>query len=234
MAAMQHKTPHERIEACQGLVHSLAAKIRRGLPKSVELDDLIGYGQLGLAEAAANFDPERGVKFSTFAYYRIRGAIYDGLTQMSWFRKSRKPNVRYEQRADEVLEAHSNQQTGGTAASLENEVSWFRELASSLAVVYMMSGLGDADAGQQSQQADPSAVPPSESVGLDEQHRVLRDLVETLPDDERTLIRCAYYDGLTMTEAAERIGKSKSWASRLHAKTLNRLANSLKMQGLDN
>jgi RNA polymerase sigma factor for flagellar operon FliA len=73
------------IEECQGLVRSLASRIHHKVPPYIDLEDLVAYGQVGLAEAARDFDPSRGTQFSTFAYYRIRGAIYDGLAKMSWF-----------------------------------------------------------------------------------------------------------------------------------------------------
>ena len=66
-------------------MRSLASRIHHKLPPYVDLEDLVAYGQMGLAEAARDFDPARGTQFSTFAYYRIRGAIYDGLAKMSWF-----------------------------------------------------------------------------------------------------------------------------------------------------
>ena len=72
----------QSVEECQGLVRSLALKVHRGLPRRVDLDDLIGYGQVGLVEAANEFDGSRGTRFATFAYYRIRGAIYDGLAAL--------------------------------------------------------------------------------------------------------------------------------------------------------
>ena len=70
--------PRELIDEGQALVKSLAARIHRNLPVHVDFDDLISYGQIGLAEAAQDFDAEQGTRFTTFAYYRIRGAILDG------------------------------------------------------------------------------------------------------------------------------------------------------------
>ena len=81
-------SPTSLIEECQGLVRLLASRIHRKLPSHVELGDLEAYGQVGLLEAARDFDPTRGGRFSTFAYYRIRGAIYDGLAKMSWFSRT--------------------------------------------------------------------------------------------------------------------------------------------------
>ena len=88
----------------RALVRSLALRIYRGLPVKVDLEDLIAYGELGLAEAARDFDPDQGNQFSTFAYYRIRGAIYDGVAKMTWTSRARYRRMRYEQMANQVLE----------------------------------------------------------------------------------------------------------------------------------
>jgi RNA polymerase sigma factor (sigma-70 family) len=69
----------------QGLVRTIAWRIHCRVPCSVELDDLVAYGQIGLLEALQRFDKDRGMKFATFAWHRIRGAILDGLTKMNWF-----------------------------------------------------------------------------------------------------------------------------------------------------
>ena len=63
-------------------VRSIARKILRTLSSCIELDDLISYGMMGLLEAAERYDPKKGVSFTTFSYYRIKGAIYDGLRGM--------------------------------------------------------------------------------------------------------------------------------------------------------
>src|SRR4051812_22091921 len=91
-------TPQQLVHSCQGLVRSLAWQIHRKCPAQVELDDLIAYGQVGLAQAANEFDPVRANQFTTYAYYRIRGAILDGLSQLSWFRSYEK-RARYERMA---------------------------------------------------------------------------------------------------------------------------------------
>ncbi|MBK6532688.1 MAG: sigma-70 family RNA polymerase sigma factor [Deltaproteobacteria bacterium] len=65
------------IVAHQGLVRRVARTMVRSVPRHVSVDDLVGFGQLGLIDAATRFDPSRGVQFNTFAYYRIRGAIFD-------------------------------------------------------------------------------------------------------------------------------------------------------------
>ena len=73
------------------------------LPPNVELDDLVAYGQIGLVEARGDFDPARGNRFSTFAYYRIRGEIYDGMAKMSWFGRDGSAQAHADRLSNEVL-----------------------------------------------------------------------------------------------------------------------------------
>src|SRR2546427_288157 len=65
-------------------VRSIAGKIKKTVAKEIDFEDLVEYGMIGLFEAADRYDPKFGANFMTFAYYRIRGAIYDGLRGMGW------------------------------------------------------------------------------------------------------------------------------------------------------
>ena len=124
------KSSGQLIEENQGLVRSLALKIHRKLPPHVELDDLVAYGQIGLAEAARDFDPSRGGRFSTYAYYRIRGAIYDGLSKMNWFSRSEYRRIRYNQMANDTLEADGVKPPAAEGDDAEGELRWFRDISS--------------------------------------------------------------------------------------------------------
>ena len=66
------------------LVKYVAGKVSVGLPASIEFDDLVGFGQFGLLDAITKFDPDKGVKFKTYAVTRIRGAIFDEMRQLDW------------------------------------------------------------------------------------------------------------------------------------------------------
>jgi RNA polymerase sigma factor for flagellar operon FliA len=232
---VQGGDPRELIEGSQGLVRSLASKIHRTLPPYVELDDLIAYGQVGLAEAARDFEPDRGTQFSTFAYYRIRGAIYDGLAKMTWFSRSQYKQIRLEQMANATLGAEHEAEAESPEAdsgSLEEQVRWFRRVTRSLSVVYLATqvespeGLGAGDV------EDVKAATPPAAAAAREARQKLVQLIDALPEQEKYLIRAVYYEGQTLQEAARSLGISKSWASRVHAKTLGRLGRSLQMVGV--
>jgi RNA polymerase sigma factor for flagellar operon FliA len=227
----QPKSREELISECQGLVRSLAWQIHSRLGKSSDVDDLIAYGQVGLAEAARDFDPQRGGKFSTFAYYRIRGAIYDGMSKMSWFSRAQYRKIRQAQRANEVMNVEAEETVDSPGGQLSGDVQWLKRLAGNLAVSYLV-GEGREGESEDIPLVDPSTPTPQSIAMTRELHQVLRQLIDALPVDSANLIRAAYFEGLTLQEAGERLGVSKAWASRLHARALERLARALRQRNL--
>jgi RNA polymerase sigma factor FliA len=226
------------IDECQGLVRSLAIGVHRNLPQSVELDDLVAYGQLGLVEAARSFDPERGNRFTTFAYYRIRGAIYDGMAKMSWFGRGAS-QAQTERLANEVLrgEAEDEQDSGAPGECSrggqgDGEVRWLRRVSRALAVVHFAARPHADSEGDAAEPADDSILSGPTAAIQREVHEKLNELIDGLPTQAAKLIRATYFEGLTLQAAGQRLGMSKSWASRLHAKALQLLAESLRLQGI--
>jgi RNA polymerase sigma factor for flagellar operon FliA len=231
VASEQHQ---KLIEECQGLVRSLALRIHRKVPPNIELDDLISYGQVGLSEAARDFDPARGNQFSTFAYYRIRGAIYDGLAKMSWFGRHPQRPLRYEQMADSCLAVDSEETPDPARTTAADDARWLRDLSRTLAVVYLTAtyaGHGQADtAGAEGGLVDRSSPEASASLFASELRQRLDASIAQLAPAAGQLIRAVYFEETTLEEAGVRIGVSKSWASRLHARALQQLARSLRLE----
>src|SRR5438128_1409168 len=92
------------IEQHLSLVQAIAGKLKRNLGRSIDFEDLVGYGSKGLIEAADRFDARQGTAFTTFAYYRIRGAMLDGLRTMGWYSRADYARYRAEERANEYLQ----------------------------------------------------------------------------------------------------------------------------------
>jgi RNA polymerase sigma factor for flagellar operon FliA len=227
---LAENSTRELVERGQALVRSLATKIVRNVPVPVDLEDLVAYGQVGLAEAAREFDPDQGTQFTTFAYYRIRGAIYDGISKMSWTSRARYHRYRCEHLANEALAQAHEEHTSSN--SLEDDARWFRGVAEKLAVIHLVSRGEEGRGIRESSLEDPTATPAASVAGREICSR-LREIVATLGSAERRLIHTIYFEGRTLQEAADRLGISKSWASRLHAKTLENLARRLRRMGAE-
>ena len=227
------KTSADLIQESQGLVRSLALKIHRKLPAQVDVDDLISYGQIGLAEAARSYDPAEGAQFSTFAYYRIRGAIYDGISKMTWLNRSQYNRVRCEQMAGEALRANAEESRNSSSeeTSLGDDVRWFKGISSALAVVHLATSECD-ESGESSALEDRHTPAPDATADRRERAQILRKVIDDLPGEAGKLIRAAYFDGLTLQEAGQQLGVSKSWASRLHSRALEQMARSLRSLGV--
>ncbi|MDR2020241.1 MAG: sigma-70 family RNA polymerase sigma factor, partial [Treponema sp.] len=97
------------------LVKYVAGKVAVGMPHNVEFDDLVGFGAFGLLDAIDKFDPDKGVKFKTYAVTRIRGAIFDELRSIDWVPRSVRQKTREVEEAIGTLEA----QLGRTATDQE-------------------------------------------------------------------------------------------------------------------
>lgn len=222
-------TPQMRIwiDQSQGIVRSLATRIYSTLPKSVSYDDLVAYGQLGLMQAAHAFDPEKGVSFQTFAYHRIRGAIYDGLSKMNWNDRAIELRVRAEQLSASAMEqqieaSHQYTLLQSRAADAESLI----RITERVAIVHLLGDSCKDRSGLAELAVDPDLT-PQEEMAERELRSLVRCLVDNLPDEEREIIVMTYFEGKTLTEAAGSLGKSKSWASRIHGKILEKLARRL-------
>ena len=219
------------IGQCQGLVRSLAWQIHDKFPPYVELEDLMEYGQVGLAEAARDFDPGRGGQFSTYAYYRIRGAIYDGMAKMAWFSRSQYQRRHNDKTAGAARLADAEGRPADAVATGDREMRWFRDLSRALTVVYLTTPPGDEDWLGDDVLVDTSTPGPAAAAIGREMSDKLHQLIEALPPQEAALIKATYFEGLTLQETGRRLGIDKGSASRLHARVLQRLARSLQLCG---
>ncbi len=219
------------INSCQGLVRSIAWKIHQRLPAHVDLEDLVSFGQVGLAEAARDFDISRGGQFTTFAWYRIRGAILDGLAKMRWFSRAEFEAGRYQRMAHETLAdvGVDDSQARSPEEVIERQGAWLKGVSSTLAVACLGSW---SEAGAEDEIVDSATEQPDCILIRREMAIRLRELVAALPSHMEVLVRGTYFEGKTLTQAAAEAGISKAWASRLHARALSQLAASLQAADL--
>ena len=145
----------ELVDGHQGLVKKIALSISQRVRTQVPLDDMIGYGQLGLIQAARAYNEKSQAKFSTYAYYRISGAIYDGLWQMDWSSRAEHRKLKASQLAndlrdpqrEELSEENAQDRLSGSTGTddLAGELGWANRTIAGLAAIYFFSGLASEE-----------------------------------------------------------------------------------------
>lgn len=214
------------------LVRNVASRMALGFPKSVELGDLVSTGVVGLIEAFKNYDPERGVKFETYAVPRIRGAILDELRALDWVPRSTRARAREIERALIRLES----QLGRTP----NDVELAAELKYDLKDLY--KALDDSNSTvllsldeMIYRDDDNRQIPRVETVRLESKDTVLNDLekselrayltiaISNLTEQEKLVIALYYYEELTLKEIGEVMTISESRVSQIHTKAVLKL-----------
>ncbi|MCA3013032.1 MAG: sigma-70 family RNA polymerase sigma factor [Myxococcaceae bacterium] len=210
------------LEKYGAYVRSLAAQVRKQFNSQFDMEELVAWGQVGLLEAADRFDARVGANFLTFAHYRIKGAIYDGLRKMGVL----KGGGAVSERANAYLGNLSDREGG--SGSLEDEVERISSAVTGLAMVF-----GTSLDGAEGLQVSDEGLPADERIQLEQMRRRVRTAVEKLPEKERKLLEGYYFQNKTLEEAGAEIGQSKSWASRLHARAVERLKQLLEDEGDD-
>jgi RNA polymerase sigma factor FliA len=213
----------ELIETHRGYSRALAAEVLRGLPQQVLREDVEAAAELGLVEAAQAFDSSRGVLFKTFAYYRIRGAIYDALRKMTWFSKSLYDKYKFEMAANEYLGDYAS---GTLQTDSTNPAQAAASVVDTIASCYLLSI--DAEGIDQADHKSPS---PEESVIEADTFAHLHVALEQLPEKNRRVLRGYYFDNLSLEEIGEQLGLSKSWVCRVHARSLELLREAMEQIG---
>ncbi len=217
------KPDDEFVANYEGMVRGVAAKLRNQLGLKCDLDDLIGFGFSGLLEARERFNPSRGVPFKSFAYYRVRGAILDGVRTMT-----RLPRRAYNRiRAAEILdmECASTGETRAATPELRTDlVATVKAMDGILGRVAMTYSLGLT---LHEREHDTAARTPEAALMAEERRAAVMAAVEKLPDRERFVVEGFYLQQRTLDDLAKELGMSKSWASRTHSKALGHLRQAL-------
>ncbi len=204
-------------------VRSLAATVRKQFNAQIELEELMAYGQVGLLEAAERFDPRVGANFLTFAHYRIKGAIFDGLRKMGVLRGSDARTAYAGERGNAYMGNLSDRDQGSNrGGSIDDDV---REISSAVAGLAMV--FATSLEGMEGDQLSDESMPADQRLEMEQLRRRVRAAIGTLPEKERKLLEGYYFQGKTLEEAGAEIGQSKSWASRLHARAVERLKDML-------
>jgi len=211
------------------LLKHIVGRVAVDLPSSVDRDDLYGFGMLGLIGAADSWDPTRGLKFSTFAYPRVRGAMLDELRKLDFLPRGRRDKVRHVERAVSELE----QQNGvppapeELAQHLDISLDALDEVFVS-AKTALETSLDEGPNVQLGQLlSDPKTSAPEDELGRAELLQAMTAAVAELPEQEKSVITLYYAEELLLREISDLLGVTESRVSQIHTRALYRLNRAL-------
>lgn len=207
------------------LLKHIAGRMNFDSNGSIDGDDLYGFGMLGLIAAADAWDVKRGLKFSTFAYPRIRGAILDELRRNDMLSRGRREKVRLLSSAVSRLE-----QEHGVPPLPEQLAEELQMPMEEVDAIMVSAGqavettlTGEDGSMLENLLSDPRAEDPVESAEWKEMKVLLVKVIEELPEQEKTVIALYYADGLLLREIAEVMSVTESRISQIHSRALYRL-----------
>jgi RNA polymerase sigma factor for flagellar operon FliA len=215
------------------LVKFVAGRVAVNLPHTVESADLISYGLFGLIDAIEKYEPDRAIKFETYAISRIRGAIIDELRALDWVPRSVRTRARDIERAIISLEAKLHRSPEDPEVAEELGIS-LKDLHESYAKLSYTSVVSFEDVWSPTQEhddrsalaagiEDENAENPVEAFESEETREILAEAIERLPERERTVIALYYYEGLALKEIGQILGVTESRVSQMHTKAVLRL-----------
>ncbi|TNF62232.1 MAG: RNA polymerase sigma factor FliA [Burkholderiales bacterium] len=220
----------EQLRKYSPLVRRLAHHMIAKLPPSVELDDLIQVGMIGLTEAIARYEPSQGVQFETFASQRIRGAMIDELRDGDWMsRGSRKSQKEIEQAVHRLqqrlhrapMESEIAQELGMTLGDYQQLLAKVR--GTQLVYLEDITGQGDdedhfLDRHMGDHEAEPSAVLRDQRMRM-----ALVEAIKGLPEREQQIMSMYYEHDMNLKEIAAVLGVTESRICQLHSQSIARL-----------
>ena len=211
------------------LVKLLANRMAMRIPPSVSVDDLVSAGIMGLVDAIDRYDPNRDVKFKTYAEFRIRGAMLDELRSLDWVPRSTRKKIRKMEQAIQSVEARLSRPAEDTEIIEEMEISMeaYYDILNAARGVELLSLDGyvkDDKDNSDSKRTFKSLVrgntDPDNQVLNFELKEVIVEAIKSLSKKEQMVISLYYYDELTLKEIGEVIELTESRISQIHTKAI--------------
>ena len=214
------------------LIKYVAGRLSIYFGSNVEFDDLVGYGAFGLIDAIEKFDIKKGVKFETYASFRIRGSIIDSIRDLDWVPRS----LRQKNKELEKVYAEIENEVGHSATDKEVaekmgiSMNEFYKLLNDVNVSSMMSLEEFMEQNYErgleiiSDSTDDKPEAALETVEIKD---ILIDAIDKLPEKEKSVITFYYFEELTLKEISAIMNVTESRISQLHTKALLRMRGKL-------
>ncbi|MDQ0161760.1 FliA/WhiG family RNA polymerase sigma factor [Bacillus alveayuensis] len=212
------------------LVRYHVGRISIGLPKNVDKEDLLSLGMYGLYDALEKYDPKRDLKFDTYATFRIRGAILDGLRKEDWLPRSSREKAKKVEAMIEKLEQKYLRNV--TPDEVAKELNMTTEEVIQVVNENFFSNVLSIDEHLHDQEdgenvkiliKDEKTKTPEELILENELFEQLSELISQLNEKEQMVISLFYKEGLTLTEIGQVLGLSTSRISQIHSRALFKL-----------
>jgi RNA polymerase sigma factor for flagellar operon FliA len=216
------------IEEYTPLVRRIAHHIMAKLPASVEVDDIIQAGMMGLMDAVNRYEETQGAQFETYAAQRIRGAMLDELRNCDWLPRGIRKNMRQIEKAIHALEQKFGRQPSEQEIASQMNLplpqyqQMLQEARGHQLVYYEDYSEGDDEhfLDRHAGKAHPS---PLEGLIDEDMRERLIDAIEDLPDREKTMMGLYYEQDLNLREIGEVMGVSESRVCQIHTQAIARL-----------
>ncbi|AEM74500.1 FliA/WhiG family RNA polymerase sigma factor [Caldicellulosiruptor acetigenus] len=208
------------------LVKLVAGRMAIYFGGNVEYDDLVSYGSIGLLDAIEKFDSQKGVKFETYAYTRIKGAIIDCVRSQDFLPRSIRQKAKEIEKAYVEIEREgktpTDQEVAKRVGISVNELQKLKERISSGMIISLDSFL-EQNYESKIGGLEDFVSQPEHFIENEELKEVLRQQIENLMENERMVIVLYYYEELSIKEIAKVLGVSESRVSQLHTRALLKL-----------
>ena len=227
-AKRRREIKEQLITTYMSLAKFHAERMASGLPKSVQVDDLMQEGMFGLMDAIDKFDPERGIKFRTYCGTRIRGAMLDGLRSQDWAsRLTRQRSNHAERVRQDFLSRLGRPPTDEELAEeLNLEVDMLKK-----ANAHSMLTISDRrpESGEQRNASIDTLSPSDHGDPLDQVNRkdMMEVLTRSLSEKERRILYMYYLENLNLREIGEQLSLTESRVCQIHGNVIKRLRDRL-------
>lgn len=217
------------------LVKQIAGGIIGKLPASVSIDELIDAGVIGLLESIDRYDTQASVKFETYAFTRVRGAMMDELRKMDWAPRSLREKTKRLDEAHRVLASKFGRQPSNEeiADHLEISLDKFHQISKEVGAVNpisldkeIFSGTGEST-NLYDIVEEKDVITPLKSLEDKELKSLMVKEIEKLPRNEKLVIALYYYEELTLREIGDILNLSESRISQIHSKVVKKLKTAL-------
>ena len=231
-AYARHQDQNALVERYAPLVKRIGLHLMARLPSSVQLDDLLQSGMIGLLDAAKNYDSSKGASFETYAGIRIRGAMIDEIRSGDWVPRSVHRNSRRISDAIDVIEQRSGRDARDTDVASELGVTLddYHTMLNEAACGRLI-GIEDLGVSDDVLHGEEEPEPSNEafSAMVDERFQVaLSEGIRHLPEREALVLSLYYDEELNLKEIGQILSVSESRVSQIHTQAMHRLRAKMK------